>query len=91
MLGIVTAVVASYPGVISSDNNMGAAIILADDRVQNRFARPAHAHREIQQAELGRLLRVFLEDVLVAAHPREVIEALRCMAMADGEISKAIT
>ncbi len=46
------------PGVIAADDEVGAAVVLADDRVPQRLARPAHAHRQRQQAQHRGLLRV---------------------------------
>ena len=42
-----------------------------------RLLRSRHAHREVEQAQRGRLLRVVLEHVLVAAHARVVIDVAR--------------
>jgi hypothetical protein len=59
--------------MVAADDEMRAAIVLADDRVPERLARSRHPHRKVQQAECRRLLRVVLQHVLVAAHARVVI------------------
>ena len=60
--------------MVAADDEVRAAVVLADDRVPQRLARTAHAHRQVQQAQHRGLLRVALEHVLVAAHAREVID-----------------
>ena len=47
---LAVAVVAGA-GVIAADDEVRAAVVLADDRVPHGFARAAHAHRERQQAQ----------------------------------------
>ncbi len=63
--------------VIAADDEVRAAVVLADDRVPQRLARPGHAHREVQQAQLRGLLGILLQDLLVAAHARVVIDVAR--------------
>jgi len=53
---------------------MRAAVILADDRVPQRLAWTAHAHRQRQQAQHRRLLGIVRDQLLVAAHARVVID-----------------
>ena len=42
LLGIVGAVIISNPGMIAADDEMGAAVILADQGVQDRLRGPAY-------------------------------------------------
>ena len=65
--------VVARTGVIATDDKMRAAVVLANDGVPQRFARTTHAHGKVQQAQLGGLLRILLEHVLVTAHAREMI------------------
>ena len=60
-------------GVVAADNEVRAAVILADQRVPDGLARSAHAHRQRQQRELHRSLRIFRQQQLIAAHAGEVI------------------
>ncbi len=55
---VIAVAVLARPGMVPTDDEMRAAVILADDRVPERFAGPAHAHRQRQQAQHGGLLRV---------------------------------
>ena len=63
LLGIVRSVerlaarVLAGAGVIAADDQVRAAVVLADDRVPDRLARPAHPHRQRQQREVRRVLR----------------------------------
>ena len=50
-------------GMVAADDEVGAAVILADERVPDRFARAAHAHCQRQQREL----RCALRDTSTAA------------------------
>jgi hypothetical protein len=65
--------------VVAADDEVGAAVVLAADRVEDRLARAAVAHRRREDAEEGAVLRVvLLEDHLVGAHPdvrRDVLGA----------------
>ena len=76
-------------GVISTDNQMRAAVILANDRVPERLSRSTHAHRERQQTQHGRLLGIVLEDVLVAANARVVVDIAR-LGHADHRMDQQI-
>ena len=76
--------VAARPGVIAADDEVRAAVVLADDGVPDRLARPAHPHREGQQRQHRRLARVAVQQRLVAAHPRVVIDVPRLGHPHDG-------
>ncbi len=69
--------VAAGPGVVAPDDEMGAAEVLADDRVPDRLARPGHAHGERQEAQQRGLLGIGLEHLLVAADAREMVDVAR--------------
>src|SRR5918998_3433508 len=85
VLGVVVAVegvtlrVLAGARVVAADDKVGAAVVLAADRVEDRLARAAVAHRRREDAEEGAVLRVVLvEDDLVGAHPyvrRDVLGA----------------
>jgi len=80
VLGVVGAVeflavaVLAGAGMIAADDQVGAAVVAADDRVPDRLAGAAHAHRERQQRQRGGLLGIFVQHMLIAAHPRVVID-----------------
>ena len=70
--------------VVTADDEMRAAVVLADDRVPDGLARTAHAHRERQQAQGRRLLGVRLQQVLVATDAREVVDVAGLRHADDG-------
>ena len=53
---------------------VAAAVILADEGVPERLARPGHPHGQIEQAERRGLFGVGFQQVFVAAHPRIVVD-----------------
>ena len=61
-------------GMVAADDQVGAAVVLADDRVPDRLARAGHAHGERQQAQRRGLLGIVLQQLLVAAHAGEVVD-----------------
>ena len=71
--GLTLGVVARA-GVVATDDQMGAAEILADDRVPHGLAWAAHPHGQRQQRELDRVLRVVRQHFLVAVDPRVVVQ-----------------
>ena len=60
--------------MVAADDQVGAAVVLADDRVPDRLARAGHAHRQRQQAERGGLLGIVVQQLLVAAHAGEMVD-----------------
>ena len=95
LLGIVRAVerlaalVLAGAGVIAADDEVRAAVVLADDRVPDRFARPAHPHRQRQQREVRRVLRVVRHERLVAADARVVVDVAR-LGHADDRVHEQV-
>ena len=83
ILGVVGAVeilagrVLARARMVAPDDEMGAAVVLADQRVPDRLARAGHAHGEVQQAHRGGGGGVLVEHRLVAAHPGEVVDVAR--------------
>ena len=75
--------------MVAADDEVRAAEILADQRVPGRFARPCHAHGERQQAQHCRLLGIVRQQVLVAAHAREVIHISR-LRHADDRVDQQV-
>ena len=79
-LGLVRAVerlavaVIARAGVIAADDEVRAAVVLADDGVPQRFARPAHAHGQVQQAQRAWSAPGTAPALLVAAHAGEVVD-----------------
>ena len=61
-------------GVVAADDEVGAAVVLANEGVPDGFARAAHAHGEGDEGELGGAGRVFADEELVAADAGEVID-----------------
>ncbi len=76
-------------GVVAADDEVRAAVVLPDDRVPERFARPRHAHRERQEREPGRARRIVGQHGLIAVHPRVVIDVARTRH-ADGRMDEEI-
>ena len=69
-VGVVGAVVVAHAGVVATHDEVRAAVVLAQDRVQHGLARTGVAHRRRQHAQhhpLGGV--VALDQHLVAAHP----------------------
>src|ERR1700686_4591717 len=60
-------------GVIAAHNEMSAAVVLANQRMPDRFPRSAHSHGQGQQRKLLGSLRILRTQQLVAAHSRVVI------------------
>ena len=63
----VAVLVVARARVVAADDEVGAAVVLADDRVPDRLPRPAHAHGEIQQTQLRGLIGILFENVLVGS------------------------
>ena len=95
LLGIVRAVerlaalVLAGAGVVAADDEVRAAVVLADDRVPDGFARAAHSHRERQEREHGRVLRVVRHEGLVAADARVVVDVAR-LGHADDRVDEQV-
>ena len=74
-------------GVVAPDDEVGAAVVLAADRVPDRLARPGVAHRGGEHADHRAVLRVVaLEQRLVAPHPhvrRDVVGLRRADERVD--------
>src|SRR5262245_998155 len=67
-LSVVGAVEAVRPRVIAADDEMGAAVVLADDGVEDRLARSGEAHHRGEYGEQRPFSRVvLLDEDLVAA------------------------
>ncbi|HTP62195.1 MAG TPA: hypothetical protein VMJ14_08935 [Burkholderiales bacterium] len=71
-------------GVISPDDEVTAAVVFADDRVPKSLFRPGHAHRQRQQGQHRRILRVAPQHFLIAAHPGVVVDVARFRLSCDG-------
>ncbi len=95
LLGVVGAVkrlaafVAAGTGVIAADDEVRAAMVLADDRVPDGFARTAHAHGQRQQRQVRSVLRVVGHERLVAADARVVIDVAR-LRHADDRVDEEV-
>ena len=69
LLGIVCAVVVADAGVVAPDDEVGAAVVAADDRVQDRLAGTGVVHLRRVHPEDHPVLRVVVvHQHLVAAH-----------------------
>src|SRR4028119_1158902 len=85
VLGVVVAVEGLAAGVlagtrvVAADDEVGAAVVLAAEGVEDSLARATVTHRRRKDAEEGAVLRVVpLENYLVGAHPhvrRDVLSA----------------
>ena len=66
--------VVSRAGVIPTDDQVGASEIPPNDRVPDRFPRSRHPHRERQQGEHRGIGGIPVQQGLVAAHPRVMVD-----------------
>ena len=60
-------------GVVAANDEMGAAIVGADQTVPHGLARASHTHRQRQERHRGGRGRIFIQNRLIAAHAGEVI------------------
>ncbi len=75
--GLARGIVAGA-GVVSTDDEMGAAEVAADDRVEEGLARSGHPHRQRQEAEDDRVLVVVVvHQGPIAADTGEVVHVSR--------------
>ena len=94
-LGIVGTVerlalgVVAGAGMIAADDEVRAAVVLADDGVPDGLARTGHAHGQVQQRQRRGLLRVLLEHVLVAAHAGVVVD-IAGLGQADHRVDQQV-
>ena len=95
LLGVVGPVerlaagVAARAGVVSSDDQVGAAVVLADDGVPHRLTGAAEAHRQREQGQLGGVVRVAVHDRLVGPHPGVVVHIAR-LGHADHRVDQQV-
>ncbi len=64
-------------GVVAADNEVRAAVILANQSVPNRLTRPAQTHGQGQHRELHGAVRIFCKQQFVAACADEIIHVAR--------------
>jgi hypothetical protein len=64
-------------GVVAANDEVRAAIVLADQRVPDRFTRAAHAHGQRQQRKLLRSLRILRTQQLVATDAGVIVHVAR--------------
>jgi len=74
-------------GVVAADDEVGATVILADERVPDGLARTAHAHCQREQGEFGRAGGILADEELVTADAGEVIDVAR-LGHADGRVNE---
>ena len=68
-LRIIGAVIVAHAGVVAADDEMGDAVILADQRVQNGLARAGVTHGQRHHGQHGAVFVVIVVDEhLVALH-----------------------
>ena len=63
--------------MVATDDEMGAAVVGANEPVPHGLARPAHAHRQIEQRHGRGRGWVLIEHRLIATHAGEVIYVSR--------------
>ncbi len=63
--------------MLGADDEMGAAEVLVDDGVPQRFAGTGHAHGQGQQRQHGEVVGEVPADGLVAVHPRVILQIAR--------------
>jgi hypothetical protein len=64
-------------GMITSNNEVGSTVILADNGVPNGFARTTHAHGEGQQTDDSHAIGVSWKERLVDADTGKVVDVSR--------------
>src|SRR5204862_2225581 len=76
-LGVVGAVIVAHAGVIAADDEVGDAVIFADERVQNCLARAGVAHGQRHDGQHGAVFVVeVVDEDFVALHAgvgREIV------------------
>ena len=75
--------------MVAANDEMGAAVVLADQPVPDRLARAGHAHGEVQERHGGRGRRVFVEHRLIAAHAREMVH-IAGFGQADDRVDQQV-
>ena len=64
--------------MIAADNEMGASVVAADNRVQQNLLRPRQPHRQGQQAQHhAPLLEIVVHERPVTPHPRVMVNVAR--------------
>ena len=81
---LLAAAVLARAGVVAADDEVGGAVVLADDGVPDGLARAAHAHGQRQQAQHGHAVGVARQDGLVDAHAGEVVNVAGLGQADDG-------
>ena len=80
--------VLARPGVVAADDEMRAAVVAADDRVQEHFARAGHPHRQREQTEHhGPGLVVVVDQGPIAADPGVMVHVAR-LGHADDRVDQ---
>jgi hypothetical protein len=75
--------------MVTSNNEVRGAVVLADDCVPDGFARTGHTHSKGQQTDDGHAVRVSGEESLVHAHAGEVID-ISGLGEADNGVDKHV-
>ncbi len=60
--------------MVLPDDEMGTAVVPANDGVPDRFAGPGHAHGQGKEGQLGAVARIAVQDRLIGADPGVVID-----------------
>jgi hypothetical protein len=63
--------------VVATDDEVRAAVVLADDRVPHGLAGPAHPHRQVEQRQRGGVVRVGRQQQLVGPGAGVVVDVAR--------------
>ena len=80
VLGVVWAIdflafaVLAWAGVVTADDEVGGAVVLADDGVPDGFAGTAHTHSEREKTEDGHAVGVAGQEGLVDTDTGEVVD-----------------
>lgn len=86
---VLALAVLARAGVVAADDEMGQAVVPADDGMPQRLTRAAHAHGKVQEAQVGRGLRVLVQHRLIATHAGEVIDIAR-LGHADDRMDQEV-
>ena len=86
---VLSLAVLAGSGMVTTDDEMGQAVVLANDRMPERLARATHPHREVQKRQMRGRGRVLVEHRLVTAHAGEVVHVAR-LRHADDRVDEQI-
>lgn len=86
---VLTGLVLAGAGVVTADNEVRRAVVLADDGVPEGLAGSAHAHSKGKEGESGHAVGVAREQSLIDADTGEVVNVAR-LGHADNGVDEDV-